>query len=132
MKLELQLPQNLQVALNERAQAHARSAEDEARLLLETALEAALETTGLISEAEQLTVLDDAQLWRVAAQKVSLGESERMQTLIERYKTEGLPSKELAELGRFQKYAERVTLLRAEAAALLKRRGHDPTRLLQS
>ena len=94
MKLELQLPSSLQTALNARARAHSRSVEDEARLLLETALE----PLNLEREREQLTVLDDAELWRVASRTVSLDESERMQTLTERRKASGLPSEELGEL----------------------------------
>lgn len=126
MKLELQLSSTLQEALSARAEAHSRSVEDEARLLLKTALE----PLNLESEREQLTVLDDAELWRVASRTVSLDESERMQTLTERRKTVGLPSEELEELERLQAYAERVMLFRAEAAVLLKGRGHDIDRLL--
>lgn len=126
MKLELQLPPPLQSALGARARVHARSVEDEARLLLETALE----PLGPLNEQEQLSVLDEAQLWRVASQKVSLDKSERMQALTERQKAEGLSPTEMNELERLQRYAQRIMLLRAEAAALLKRRGHDVSRLL--
>lgn len=127
MKLELHLPPTLEVALSARARAHARSVEDEARWLLE----AALEPLGAVSEQAQLSLLDDAQLWRVASQRVSLDQSERMQTLIERHKAEGLAPPEEDELERLRRYAQRTMLLRAEAAALLKGRGHDIGHLLE-
>lgn len=127
MKLELQLPPTLEAALSTRARAHARSVEDEARLLLETVLE----PPNYWSEQEQLAVLDDAELWRVAARQVSADESERMQRLAERRKTAGLTPTETEELRRLQGFAQRVMLLRAEAAALLKKRGHDIASLLQ-
>jgi len=122
--LELQLPRALQEVLKARATAHARSIEDEARLLLE----AALSQSGLPSDDEQLkqlAVLDDNRLWQIAKQRVSLQKSERMQALIDRQQAEGLTPDELEEVKRLQHYAQRMMLLRAEAAALLKRRGHD-------
>lgn len=122
--LELQLPHKLQEALKARATAHARSVEDEARLLLEGALRQSL----LPSEEEQLRqldVLDDIQLWQVAKQHISEEKSERMQVLVERQQEEGLSPEEVEEAKRLQQHAERIMLLRAEAAALLKRRGHD-------
>jgi plasmid stability protein len=121
--LELQLPHDLEEALKARATAHARSVEDEARLLLTQALHW---TSALADEAlsEQLDVLDDEQLWQVARQQVSTEKSERMQALLDRQRTEGLSPEEADEAARLQRYAQRVMLLRAEAAALLKRRGH--------
>ena len=127
--LELQLSPNAQAALEARATAHARSLEDEARALLEAALAAELSDN---AQLEQLTVLDDIQLWQVARQCVSDEQSERMQVLVERQQREGLTSEEAAETLRLQRYAQQTMRLRAEAAALLKRRGHEVDNLLTS
>ena len=127
--LELQLSPDAQVALEARANAHARSLEEEARALLEAAL--AVEIPNDV-QLEQLTVLDDAQLWQVAKQCVSDEQSERMQTLVEQRQREGLTPEEATEALRLQRYAQQVMRLRAEAAALLKRRGHEVDSLLTS
>ncbi len=126
--LELELPPSLQDALRVRAAAHERSVADEARALLRAALEQDAWTT--IDPLEQLTVLDEAQLWRLARQTVPKEKSERMQALTERLQAEGLSPEETEEVKRLQAYAQRIMLLRAEAAALLKRQGHDVSGLL--
>ena len=127
--LELQLSPDAQAALEARATAHARSLEDEARALLEAALAAELSDS---AQLEQLTVLDDAQLWQVARQRVSDEQGERMQTLVERQQGEGLSTDEATEALRLQRHAQQTMRLRAEAAALLKRRGHEVDSLLTS
>ena len=127
--LELQLSPDAQAALEARATAHARSLEDEARALLEATLAVELSDD---AQLEQLTVLDDAQLWQVARQRISDEQSERIQVLVERQQREGLSPDEVAEALRLQRYAQRTMRLRAEAAALLKRRGHEVGSLLTS
>ena len=124
MKLELELSPALEDALSARARVNSRSLEDEARRLLQASL-----NLDLVNEREQLTVLDDTELWRVASRRVSSDESEQVQELIDRHKTVGLTTAEAEALERLQRYAQRVLLLRAEAAALLKVRGHDVSRL---
>lgn len=82
------------------------------------------------NQLEQLSVLDDTQLRQVAEQRVPAEQSERMQVLVERQQREGLLSDEAAEALRLQRYAQRTMRLRAEAAVLLKRRGHKVDSLL--
>ena len=127
--LELHLSPDAQAALKARAAAHARSLEDEARALLEAAL-AAGSAAG--NDQGQLSVVDDAQLQQVAAQRVPVELSERMQVLVERQQREGLSLDEAAEALRLQSYAQRTMRLRAEAASLLKRRGRELDGLLTS
>ena len=121
--LELKLSPTLQDALRTRALEHERSVEEEARALLEAALEPIVVPGE--PQLEQLAVLGDEQLWQVARQQVSEDRSERMQELTERLKAEGLSPEASEEVRRLQAYARRVMLLRAEASALLKRRGYD-------
>ena len=120
--IELQLPAPLQSALEARATAHARTVEDEARALLKAALQDGSESD---DQLDQLVVLEDAQLWALAKRQVSAEKSERMQELAEQRQAEGLSPAEAEEVLRLQHFAQRLMLLRAEAAALLKRRGHD-------
>ena len=119
----MKLPPTLQDALKTRALEHERSVEEEARALLETALEPAVTLGG--PPLEQLAVLSNEQLWQVAHQQVPKEKSERMQVLIDRLKAEGLAPEASEEVRRLQAYARHVMLLRAEASALLRRRGHD-------
>lgn len=120
MKLELDLTPTLEEALSARARANSRSVEEEARLLLQRSLK-----LDVADKLELLNALDDAELWRLASRQVSVYDSERVQDLIDRYKTIGLASGEAEELERLRRYGQSVMLLRAEAAALLKARGHD-------
>ena len=120
MKLELDLTPTLEEALSARARANSRSVEEEARLLLQRSLK-----LNVADKLELLNDLDDAELWRLASRQVSTDDSERVQDLIDRYKTVGLAPGEAEELERLRRYGQSVMLLRAEAAALLKARGHD-------
>ena len=120
--LELRLSPDTQAALKARAAAHARSPEDEARALLEAALAAG---SAASNDQGQLSVLDDAQLQQVAAQRVPVELSEHMQVLVERQQREGLSLEEATEALRLQSYAQRTMRLRAEAASILKRRGYE-------
>lgn len=76
-------------------------------------------------QLKQLAVLSETQLWRLARQQVPTEKSERIQVLTERLQAEGLSPQETDEVARLQAYAQRIMLLRAEAAILLKRRGHE-------
>ena len=115
----------LQDALRTRAAAHERSLEDEAKALLQAALEQ--DALAKLGPLEQLSILSEAQLWQLARQQVPGEKSERMQGLSERLQAEGLTLEETEEVKRLQAYAQRIMLFRtkAEAAALLKRRGRD-------
>jgi hypothetical protein len=48
-----------------------------------------------------------------------------METLLHKLHREGLTQNEQQEMQQLQQLAHRVMLLRAEAAVLLKQRGHD-------
>ena len=121
--LELKLSPELQDALRTRAAAHERSLEDEAKALLQAALEQ--DALAKLDPLEQLSILSEAQLWQLARQQVPGEKSERMQGLSERLQAEGLTLEETEEVKRLQAYAQRIMLFKAEAAALLKRRGRD-------
>ena len=99
--LELRLPPNLQNALEVSAAAHERSVEDEAKALLEAALGAGPARDEVVNgtQLEQLAVLNETQLWRLARQQVPTEKSERMQVLTERSQAEGLSPQETKARG---------------------------------
>lgn len=109
-----------------------RSVEDELAAVVETALEHnswAGVPSDIVDEVEQLRFLDDQHLWRAAQLTVSDEKSERMQLLSQKQTVEGLTVAEKEEIEQLQLLAQRIMLVRAEAAVLLQDRGHNISQL---
>ena len=120
--------------IRQRAQATKRSVEDELRVVVEEALspDAYAGIPGDIAEEmRQLAFLDDEHLWRAAKRIVPLKKSERMQELAWKSEQEELTLLEQQEIEQLLYHANRVMLIRAEAAVLLKNRGFNISELLQ-
>lgn len=81
---------------------------------------------------EQLDFLDDDELWRAAQLAVAPEIHAQMETLIEKRQLHGLTEEEKIVSEQLVQHADYVMLVRAKAAALLHRRGHDVTTLMQS
>jgi hypothetical protein len=113
----------------QRAALKKHSIEDEAATVIESALHAQDDWLGIpqdiAEEVAQLKFLDDTHLWRVAQANVSDENAEQMQTLLWKQQTEGLTEAEEQEVVRLRLLANRIMLLKAEAAVLLQERGHD-------
>jgi uncharacterized protein YnzC (UPF0291/DUF896 family) len=75
-------------------------------------------------------VLDDAELWRAARSRLAAEDAERFEELNAKRQREGLTSDEDRESAALVRRYERAMLVRAQAAALLKERGHDVSSLL--
>lgn len=121
------LPQSLYRQIEQRANQMRRSVEDE----LVEVVSATLPTlddlpTDLAGELAQLALLNDAELKQAARTTLSAGETDRMQNLLQKQQREGLTSQEAEEAKRLAQLYDRTILIRAQAAALLKKRGHDP------
>jgi hypothetical protein len=125
------VPPGLYEHLQQRAQQRQRSIEDEVVLTLVAALPAA---DALPSDFEatlaSLVSLDDESLWRVARSRVADEDASRLADLGDRRQRGGLTDSELREAEDLIQRHDRVMVVRAEAAALLKQRGHDVSRLL--
>jgi hypothetical protein len=77
-----------------------------------------------------LALLDDAELWRAARSRLADETAAQLEDLHLKRQRDGLtPAEEQTLAGLVRQY-ERVMLVRAQAAALLKQRGHDVTELL--
>jgi hypothetical protein len=77
-----------------------------------------------------LFTYDDAALWEAARSRMNPAAAERLQALNLKQQRDGLTAAEEIESdGLIQEY-ERAMLVRAQAAALLKERGHDISVLL--
>ncbi len=124
------LPEILYQKIAQRAQQTQRSVEDE----LVEAVEAGLPVVGdlpaeVADEIAQLAFLTDDELWQAAESTLPETNSEQMQALVLKRQRERLTEAEQEEVERLRHRHDRNMLIRAKAAALLKERGHDVSRL---
>lgn len=127
--VKVRLPRAVYQRLRQRAEIKNRSVELELAEVVEEALGDADAWNGLSDELkaaiDQLQVLNDVDLWRAARTELPRESSALMQDFLDRRQAGGLSATEAEEAERLRRLAERVMLVRAEAAALLQARGHD-------
>lgn len=129
--MSVQVPDSLYARLKERAaQAH-HTVEDEVLSVLATAVPREDALPPDVAEAvEALEFLDDASLWRAASSRLSSHAGKRLESLNEKGQRERLTDEEEQDRARLVRQYERAMLVRAQAALLLKQRGHDVASLL--
>lgn len=129
--ITIHLPETLYNRFRQRAEWSHRSLETE--LLDAVASAASVEdelSPELIVVVEALEKLDDEELWRLARTAMSPEASQELEALHTKQREEGLsPTEDAARAKLIHEY-ERTMLIRAQAAVLLKNRGHDVSRLL--
>ncbi len=112
---------------------------DHRRRSLEAELLEAVEAAGpkaeelpaaLANAVAELPGLDDEALWRVARDHLPRRAASELEALNLKRQREGLTPTEEEALDRLAGAYERFLLLRAEAAALLRKRGHDVSELI--
>lgn len=120
------VPPGLYEHLQQRAQQRQRSIEDEVVLTLAAAVPAggAL-PSDFAATLASLAALDDDALWRLARSRVGDEDAGRLAELGERRQRAGLADNELREAEELVQRHDRVMVVRAHAAALLRQRGHD-------
>lgn len=79
----------------------------------------------------QLALLDDEALWHAARTTFATDAARRLEDLHLKRQREGLTEGEAQTAATLLQQYERAMLVRAQAAALLKQRGHDVSALLQ-
>jgi plasmid stability protein len=127
----VRLPEPLYRQLQRRAQQTRRTVEDELVELVTSAVPLDEELPPDLAEAiASMGVLDDAELWRAARSRLAAEDAERFEELNAKRQREGLTSDEDRESAALVRRYERAMLVRAQAAALLKERGHDVSSLL--
>jgi hypothetical protein len=77
-----------------------------------------------------LALLNDAELWRAARNRLSDDARSQFEALNSKQQRERLTPAEKEELEQLVQQYDQALLLRAEAARLLKERGQDVSRLL--
>ncbi|MEN8220066.1 MAG: hypothetical protein ABFS56_27700 [Pseudomonadota bacterium] len=73
----------------------------------------------------ELDWFTDNELWQAARLTVSGDDSAAMQELLEKQQRDGLTTLESQQVQQLSHFFNRVMLVRAKAAALLKKRGYD-------
>ena len=127
----LHLPETLYNRFRQRAEWSHRSLETE--ILEAVASAAAVEgelSPELIQAVEALEGLADGELWQLARKTVSRKASQELEALHLKQRDEGLSQEEEAGRAKLLQEYEWTMLIRAQAACLLKDRGHDISSLL--
>lgn len=124
--ITLHLPALLYQYLRARAEEAHRSLEAELLEVVATAIPAAEELSPELSEAvSSLTVLADDELLRVTGSKMPSESAARLEELHWQRQRTGLTESESSELSHLMHLYEKTMLVRAQAALLLKQRGHE-------
>jgi hypothetical protein len=84
----------------------------------------------LAAAISPLSLLDDESLWRVARSSLSSEAAAQLEELHDKQQSQGLTDAEVQAVAMLVRDYERAMLIRAQAAAILKQRGHDVSRLL--
>ncbi|MCC6627932.1 MAG: hypothetical protein IT340_11085 [Chloroflexi bacterium] len=127
--LTVSVPPALYDELKHRAERMQRSIEDEVVLTLASTVpsEASL-PADLVATLASLAAMDDDTLYRLAASRVADADAARLAELGDQRLRGGLADAEMREAAALIERHDRVMVVRAEAAALLKQRGGMATR----
>ncbi|MFO7679811.1 MAG: hypothetical protein R6X34_07145 [Chloroflexota bacterium] len=121
----ISLPDHVYRQVKQRSQQNQREIADELVSVVIEALPEADARTDWEADLAQLALLSDDELWAAARTQATEAENEQMQQLLARQKRLGLTTAEQEELTLLANFFRRIMLVRAEAAVLLKDRGHD-------
>ncbi|OIO95146.1 MAG: hypothetical protein AUK03_05890 [Anaerolineae bacterium CG2_30_64_16] len=122
----LRLPDLIYRQIERSARRMRRSVEDELVVVVSSALPTLEDLPAdIVDDLAQLAYLTDAELWQAARSALSRRDSERMQALLLKRQCEELSTAEEREAKRLAYRSDRTMLVRAQAAVLLKDRGHD-------
>lgn len=127
----LHVPSLLYEQLKRRAEQAQRTVEAELLDIVVTSVPIGDDLPADFAEAiTPLELLDDEALWRSARCSLPAETATQMEDLHLKRQREGLTDSEVKTLDGLVRQYERTMLVRAQAAALLKERGHDVSQLL--
>lgn len=129
--VKVTIPADLYERLSRQARQRRRSVEDEVVLALATAVPADDDIpSDVAATLRSMVALDDDTLLGLAQSRVAEEAAARLDELGDKRQRIGLNEAELREAEDLLQQHDRVMLVRAEAAALLKQRDHDVSNLL--
>jgi plasmid stability protein len=122
----IRLPDPIYRQMAQRARRKQRTIEDEVAEVVTNAIPIAKALPSDVTDAlDQLTFLDDTELWQAAQSSLSPESSQQMQRLISKQQQQGLTPREQRRAEKLVRQYQRNMLIRAQAALLLKERGHN-------
>ena len=125
------LPSELYDRLKQRAEETHRTVEAELLDVVSSAIAPTDELPSDLADAlSALTLLNDADLWRAARSHLPDEVGSALEALHLKRQREGLTEDEASTLAMLVRQYERFMLVRAQAASLLKQRGHDVASLV--
>jgi hypothetical protein len=131
--LSLDIPDSLYQHLKRQADQARRSVEEETLEVLAAAVPAGAALAGKLAETlESLQTLDDQALWNAARGRLAAEVSAGLEALHHKQQREALTDAEAQRLADLMRQYERHMLIRAQAAALLRQRGHAVAELITS
>jgi len=131
--LTVQLPDRLYAWLRHRAQQANCTVEAELVDLVATAMPEDVELPGELNlELAGLEHLEDRTLWQAARSPLAARIARRTENLHRKQQREELTEAETQDLAELIRRYERAMLIRARAAALLKQRGDDVSKLVRA
>ena len=129
----VQVPSVLYDRIKRRADQSHRPVEVELLDLVAISIPGGDELPDDLAEAiASLTLLDDQALWRAARSRLAADIATRLEDLHRKRQREGLTGNETQEAEVLVRQYERIMLVRAQAAALLKDRGYDVSEVARS
>ena len=123
--MTLDIPSGLYTRLQKRAELAKRSVEDETLQLLAATVPSDDLSADLQQALASLQLLDDVGLERAARSRLIVDLSAELESLHFKQEREGLTESEAQRCAELVRAYERSMLLRAQAAAVLKKRGND-------
>lgn len=130
-QVTIRLSDSLYHQVKQRARRTQRSIEDEVAAVVEVALPTLDDLPlAVADELAQMALMTDEELQQAAGLRMSASENQRMQKLVLQRQRNELSAEQEIEAERLAQRQERVMLVRAQAAALLKERGHDVSDLI--
>jgi hypothetical protein len=130
-QVTITLPETIYERVKRRSQQTQRSVADELAAVVAASLpEEESLPPDIEQEMSELDLFTTEELWRAARMTAPANKTERMQVLVEKQQLEGLTDSEKQEATLLSHFFNRVMLIRAKAAVLLKERGHDIDQLL--
>ncbi len=121
----IHIPSTIYKQIAQRAKRKQRTLEDEVASVITNALPTYEDlSTEFTDSLDQLAFLNDVELWQAAKTNLPAEASAQMQRLITKQQQSGLTSREQNQAEKLVSQYQQTLLVRAQAALLLKERGH--------
>ncbi len=132
-QITISLPERVYRQVEKLSQARQRSVAEEVTAVVTAALPDQEQLPpDLEAELNQLDQLSDEELLGAARMTAPPEKTERMQFLVDKQQLEGLTAVEQEEAALLSRFFNRIMLVRAKTAVLLKVRGYDIDQLLNN